>query len=79
MVVISIDYRMGVFGFLDSKQLAHRTATTLGHGEGTGNYGIMHQRMAMRWVQRNAASVGGDPQRVLIHGCSPGESPSPTT
>lgn len=72
VVVISINYRVGVFGFLGSAQLAQRTAAIMGSAQGTGNYGIMDQRMAMQWVQRNAAAIGGDPRRVLIHGCSAG-------
>ena len=72
VVVVSINYRLGVFGFLGSKELEQRTVKTYGKAAGTGNYGIQDQRAAMKWVQNNIAAFGGDPNRVLIHGCSAG-------
>ena len=72
VVVVSINYRLGVFGFLGSKELEQRTLNTYGKSAGTGNYGIQDQRAAMKWVQDNIAAFGGDPNRVLIHGCSAG-------
>ena len=51
VVVVSVNYRLGIFGFLGSEQLAARTTSALGKPMGTGNYGIQDQRAAMAWVQ----------------------------
>eukprot|EP00928_Gymnodinium_smaydae_P043134 TRINITY_DN28969_c0_g2_i1.p1 TRINITY_DN28969_c0_g2~~TRINITY_DN28969_c0_g2_i1.p1 ORF type:complete len:554 (-),score=61.42 TRINITY_DN28969_c0_g2_i1:239-1900(-) len=67
LAIVTISYRLGVFGFLAADELRDRDP--LG---GTGNYGLLDQRLAMRWVQDNIASFGGDPQRVLIVGQSAG-------
>jgi para-nitrobenzyl esterase len=65
IIVVTINYRLGVFGFL-----AH-PALTREAGE-SGNYGFMDQQAAMRWVQRNIAAFGGDPGQVTIGGESAG-------
>jgi carboxylesterase type B len=67
LVVVTFSYRLGIFGFLASAELAARDPTG-----GTGGYGILDQRAAMRWVHENVAAFGGDPQRVLIVGQSAG-------
>ena len=67
VVVVSLNYRLGVFGFLGSAELAAR-----GGGNGTGNYGIEDQRLALRWVQEHIAAFGGDPTKVTIFGESAG-------
>ena len=51
VVVVSVNYRLGLFGFLGSKQLAARATSALGTPAGTGNFGIQDQRAAMAWVQ----------------------------
>lgn len=67
VVVVSLNYRLGVFGFLGSAELAAR-----GGGSGTGNYGIEDQRLALHWVQEHIAAFGGDPTKVTIFGESAG-------
>jgi hypothetical protein len=67
VVVVSTNYRLGIFGFLGSKELSTRT-----DGDGSGNFGIQDQRMAMRWVSQNIDRFGGDRSRLMIHGCSAG-------
>ena len=62
-VVVSMNYRLGVFGFLGLPGLS-RT--------GFGNYGFLDQRMALLWVHRNIAAFGGDPNEVTLGGESAG-------
>jgi para-nitrobenzyl esterase len=65
-VVVTINYRLGALGFLAHPALAARP------GGPAGNYGFMDQQAALRWVQRNIARFGGDPERVTIAGQSAG-------
>ena len=60
-----MNYRLGALGFLGHPQLTGR------QGE-SGNYGLMDQQAALRWVQENIAGFGGDPERVTIGGESAG-------
>eukprot|EP00928_Gymnodinium_smaydae_P045299 TRINITY_DN30219_c0_g1_i1.p1 TRINITY_DN30219_c0_g1~~TRINITY_DN30219_c0_g1_i1.p1 ORF type:complete len:577 (-),score=59.81 TRINITY_DN30219_c0_g1_i1:119-1849(-) len=64
-VIATVNYRLGVFGFFADPALKAESGTT-------GNYGIQDQRAAMAWVQRNAASFGGDAARITIVGNSAG-------
>jgi para-nitrobenzyl esterase len=65
-VVVTINYRLGALGFLAHPALArHR-------GGASGNYGLMDQQAALRWVQRNISRFGGDPSNVTIAGQSAG-------
>jgi para-nitrobenzyl esterase len=66
-VVVTINYRLGVFGFLAHPALAAESP----HGA-TGNYGLLDQIAALQWVQRNVARFGGDPSRITIFGESAG-------
>ena len=65
-VVVTINYRLGALGFLAHPALASRP------GGAAGNYGLMDQQAALRWVQRNIARFGGDPRNVTIAGQSAG-------
>jgi para-nitrobenzyl esterase len=65
VVVISINYRVGLLGWLTLPQLAAPDG-------GQGNWGLRDQVVALTWVHRNAAAFGGDPARVMIAGESAG-------
>jgi para-nitrobenzyl esterase len=67
VIVVSINYRLGPLGFLALPELTQES----GHGS-SGNYGLLDQQAAMRWVQSNIAAFGGDPSRVTIFGESAG-------
>jgi len=66
-VVVTLNYRLGPFGFL-----AHPAFATESPYHATGNYGLLDQIAALRWVQRNISRFGGDPSRVTIFGESAG-------
>lgn len=66
-VVVTFNYRLGRFGFF-----AHPALTAEAGDEPTGNYGLMDQVAALKWVQANIATLGGDPTRVTIMGQSAG-------
>ncbi len=66
-VVVTINYRLGPFGFF-----AHPDLTEESPNNASGNYGILDQIAALEWVQRNIAQFGGDPDRVTIFGESAG-------
>ena len=65
-VVVTINYRLGALGFLSHPALASRRDGS------SGNYGLMDQQAALRWVQRNIDAFGGDPDNVTIAGQSAG-------
>ena len=66
IIVVSVNYRLGPFGFLTIPGLG-TTASTAG-----GNYGLLDQEAALRWVRHNIAAFGGDPGKVTIDGESAG-------
>ncbi|MBV8687680.1 MAG: carboxylesterase family protein [Alphaproteobacteria bacterium] len=66
VVLVGVRYRLGVFGFL-----SHPALSAEGGGA-SGNYGLMDQIAALRWVQRNIRRFGGDPDNVTIAGESAG-------
>ena len=65
VTVVTINYRLGALGFLAPPALA-------GANGQSGDYGLMDQQAALRWVQRNIANFGGDPRNVTIFGESAG-------
>jgi para-nitrobenzyl esterase len=67
VLVVSMNYRLGVFGFFALPELA---AEPPDHA--AGNYGLMDQTAALQWVRRNIAEFGGDPKNVTIFGESAG-------
>jgi para-nitrobenzyl esterase len=66
-VVVTINYRLGIFGLLALPELAAESPP-----HSAGNYAILDQIAALQWVQRNIAAFGGDPARVTIFGESAG-------
>ncbi|KAJ3084707.1 hypothetical protein HK102_000575 [Quaeritorhiza haematococci] len=69
-IVVSINYRLSVFGFLDLGGFADvKNETT---ASASSNFGIMDQRIALEWVFENIAAFGGDPNRVTVCGHSAG-------
>jgi len=64
-IVVTLNYRLGSFGFFAHPALARE-------GHPVGNYGLMDQQAALAWLQRNIAAFGGDPANVTIAGESSG-------
>ena len=67
VIVVNFGYRLGVFGFLATEELAAEDSNG-----STGNYGLMDQIKALEWVRDNIAAFGGDPENVTIAGESAG-------
>ncbi len=67
VVVVSMNYRLGVFGFF-----AHPELTKESPEHASGNYGLLDQAAALDWVHKNIAAFGGDPGKVTIFGESAG-------
>jgi para-nitrobenzyl esterase len=69
VMVVSMNYRMGVFGFF-----AHPELTKESEHHASGNYGLLDQLAALQWVKKNIATFGGDPDNVTIFGESAGSA-----
>lgn len=69
VIVVTIQYRLGVFGFL-----AHPALTAESSQHASGDYGLLDCLAALQWVQANIAHFGGDPTRVTVGGQSAGAS-----
>jgi len=67
IIALTVNYRLGVFGFMAHPELTKESAH-----HSSGNYGLLDQNAALRWVQKNIAAFGGDPNRVTIAGESAG-------
>lgn len=67
VVVVTVNYRLGVFGFL-----AHPELSAEATYKASGNYGLLDQALALQWVNDNIAAFGGDPKKVTIAGESAG-------
>jgi para-nitrobenzyl esterase len=66
VIVVTVNYRLGALGFLAHPALASQP------GGASGNYGLMDQQAALRWVQRNIGRFGGNPRNVTLFGESAG-------
>lgn len=67
VITVTLNYRLGAFGFL-----ALQSLNTESDDNSSGNYGVMDQQAALRWVQENIARFGGDPGNVTLFGESAG-------
>ena len=67
VIVVTLNYRLGYLGFLANPALDAESS-----GGGSGDYGLMDQQAALRWVKANARSFGGDPNRITVFGQSAG-------
>jgi para-nitrobenzyl esterase len=66
MVVVTLNYRLGAFGFLAHPDLAKES------GAGSGDYGALDQVAALQWIHDNISNFGGDPEQVTVFGGSAG-------
>ncbi len=67
IVVVTVNYRLGVFGFL-----AHPELTKESPHKASGNYALLDQAAAIQWVKRNISAFGGNPNKIAIGGESAG-------
>jgi len=67
IVAVTVNYRLGVFGFFAYPELAKESPH-----RASGNYGLLDQSAALQWVQKNIAAFGGDPKKITIAGESAG-------
>lgn len=67
VITVTINYRLGVMGFLSHPELAAESGY-----DASGNYGILDQIAALEWIRANIAAFGGDPNRVTVAGQSAG-------
>lgn len=72
MIVVTLNYRLGALGWLSNSKLAASAANEFEAVGDAGNYGLMDQQFALRWVKDNIAGFGGDPAKVTFSGESAG-------
>lgn len=65
VILVTINYRLGALGYLALPELLERDGTT-------GNYGLLDQIAALKWVHENIAAFGGDPDNITVFGFSAG-------
>ena len=69
VILVTINYRLGVFGFFTHPELSKESVHHV-----SGNYGHLDQVAALKWVKRNIANFGGDPENITIFGQSAGSA-----
>jgi para-nitrobenzyl esterase len=69
IISVTVNYRLGVFGFLAHPELSKESAH-----HASGNYGLMDQTEALRWIHKNISSFGGNPDNITIAGESAGST-----
>ena len=67
VILVTINYRLGILGFL-----AHPELTAENSNHSSGNYGILDQVAALKWIKENIAQFGGDPDHITVFGQSAG-------
>jgi len=67
IVAVTVNYRLGIFGFFAHPELSKESPN-----HSSGNYGLLDQSAALKWVQKNIAAFGGDPAKITIAGESAG-------
>lgn len=67
VILVTINYRLGIFGFM-----AHPELSAESEHHVSGNYGILDQLAAIKWIRRNIEQFGGDPEQITIFGQSAG-------
>lgn len=68
VIVVSVAYRLGVFGFMSHPEITSESP------DAPGNFGLLDQQMGLKWVKRNIASFGGNPDNITVGGQSAGGS-----
>ena len=69
VILVSVNYRLNAFGFLAHPELTKEASA---HGEIGANFGLLDQQAGIRWVKRNIAAFGGDPENITVFGQSAG-------
>ncbi len=67
VILVTINYRLGILGFM-----AHPELTAESQNQSSGNYGILDQIAALKWIKENIAQFGGDPNQITVFGQSAG-------